>query len=264
MRFKLHPGKGARLLQRSFIRVLGFSGKFCHSISLQADVTWVDNFQTISSSECACSSVYFFSCAALRVLLTPGAVPAVFCCRMGKDRTGVMSALVQRLCGIPRERIVRDYSLTEVRLCAVSREEIERGERDGKQCSVKPLYLKLFTLHSQTSLRVFHYYAGLHEGLPGGYEAGILWYRSWRIFCPVATKDDGKLLRLDRQHVSAQSSRSYIFRSRSCLSIKNLQLQNVYLFVCLFVYRYESVEGYMTSIGFTEEEQNRLKQILSE
>ena len=40
------------------------------------------------------------------------ALPAVFHCTAGKDRTGVMAMLILSLLGVPREHIVADYALT--------------------------------------------------------------------------------------------------------------------------------------------------------
>ncbi len=50
--------------------------------------------------------------AALRALVEPGTMPAVYFCMAGKDRTGVFSALVLGLLGVPDEEIVADYCLT--------------------------------------------------------------------------------------------------------------------------------------------------------
>jgi protein-tyrosine phosphatase len=49
---------------------------------------------------------------ALHVLAQPGALPAVFHCSAGKDRTGVVAALVLGFLRVPREVIVDDYTLS--------------------------------------------------------------------------------------------------------------------------------------------------------
>lgn len=51
-------------------------------------------------------------CRALEVLATPGALPAVFHCSAGKDRTGVLAALVLGFLGVPDEVIIEDYALS--------------------------------------------------------------------------------------------------------------------------------------------------------
>jgi len=50
--------------------------------------------------------------AALTVLANSDAQPAVFHCTAGKDRTGLLSALVLSLLGVPEETVVADYALS--------------------------------------------------------------------------------------------------------------------------------------------------------
>jgi protein-tyrosine phosphatase len=50
--------------------------------------------------------------AALRCLAAPGALPAIFHCAAGKDRTGVLAALLLAALGVDDELIVADYELT--------------------------------------------------------------------------------------------------------------------------------------------------------
>lgn len=49
---------------------------------------------------------------AVRILAEPGGLPAVFYCAVGKDRTGILAAVVLGLLGVPDTEIVRDYTLT--------------------------------------------------------------------------------------------------------------------------------------------------------
>ena len=49
---------------------------------------------------------------AVEQLSQPEALPAVFHCAAGKDRTGVLAMLVLGSIGVPREYIVADYALT--------------------------------------------------------------------------------------------------------------------------------------------------------
>ena len=49
---------------------------------------------------------------ALRELAEPGALPAVFFCMAGKDRTGVFAAMLLGLLRVPDADIVTDYALT--------------------------------------------------------------------------------------------------------------------------------------------------------
>jgi len=50
--------------------------------------------------------------AALSALAAPDALPAVFHCAAGKDRTGLLSAVVLSLLGVPDETVVADYALS--------------------------------------------------------------------------------------------------------------------------------------------------------
>ena len=48
----------------------------------------------------------------VRALLAPAGTPAAIGCAAGKDRTGVMTALLLAAVGVPRDVIVEDYRLT--------------------------------------------------------------------------------------------------------------------------------------------------------
>ncbi len=50
---------------------------------------------------------------ALDALGTEGSLPAVFHCSAGKDRTGVLAALILAFLGVPDETIIADYVLSE-------------------------------------------------------------------------------------------------------------------------------------------------------
>src|SRR5262249_40502205 len=52
-------------------------------------------------------------------LLADAEAPAVFHCAAGKDRTGVVSAIVLGLLGVPDEVIVADYAATRESLDAI-------------------------------------------------------------------------------------------------------------------------------------------------
>jgi len=55
----------------------------------------------------------------LRLLARPGATPALFHCAAGKDRTGVLAAILLEIAGVEPGEIVADYELTNLRLAAV-------------------------------------------------------------------------------------------------------------------------------------------------
>jgi protein-tyrosine phosphatase len=63
---------------------------------------------------------------AIQLLAEPKALPAVFHCAAGKDRTGLLAALILGSIGVPRELILADYALTAegmVRMLAWARTE---------------------------------------------------------------------------------------------------------------------------------------------
>jgi protein-tyrosine phosphatase len=53
---------------------------------------------------------------AFSVLAEPDALPAVFHCAVGKDRTGVLAALVLSALGVERDAVLADYDLTNAGL----------------------------------------------------------------------------------------------------------------------------------------------------
>jgi protein-tyrosine phosphatase len=54
--------------------------------------------------------------AAVRVLCRAAALPALLHCSAGKDRTGIVTALVLAVAGVPDEYIAADYALSSVYL----------------------------------------------------------------------------------------------------------------------------------------------------
>jgi protein-tyrosine phosphatase len=52
--------------------------------------------------------------AALTLIASAGSTPLVFHCAAGKDRTGLLAALLLSILGVPDEHIAADYSLTAV------------------------------------------------------------------------------------------------------------------------------------------------------
>ena len=70
--------------------------------------------------------------AALSVLAAPRALPAVVNCTAGKDRTGLIMALVLGLAGVSEETIVADYALSGACLAgAFSVDARRRAEEQG-------------------------------------------------------------------------------------------------------------------------------------
>jgi protein-tyrosine phosphatase len=71
-------------------------------------------------------------CLTLQLLGAPGGLPGVVHCTAGKDRTGVITALVLGLAGVPEETIIADYALSATYLSEPFREEVrQRVLADG-------------------------------------------------------------------------------------------------------------------------------------
>ena len=70
--------------------------------------------------------------AALQVLADPDALPAVFHCTAGKDRTGVLSAIVLSLLGVDEPTVVADYALSGAAMERL-RAKLIRKYPDGRE-----------------------------------------------------------------------------------------------------------------------------------
>ena len=110
----------------------------------------------------------------LEILAAPGSLPAVFHCTAGKDRTGVLSAIVLSLLGVDEPTVVADYALSGaamIRLRAKiivkypdSRETIENLT---DVFSAEPAQMEALLDHLQTTFgSVDAYVAGLGAGPP--------------------------------------------------------------------------------------------------
>jgi protein-tyrosine phosphatase len=75
--------------------------------------------------------------AALEMVADPRSYPLVFHCTAGKDRTGVLAALVLDLLGVRREVIVEDYMLTATRIELIIA-RLRRDPRFGQRLDQVP------------------------------------------------------------------------------------------------------------------------------
>jgi protein-tyrosine phosphatase len=63
-------------------------------------------------------------------LAEPDAMPAVFHCAVGKDRTGLVAALLLTSLGVDREAVLDDFELTDANLDQALRDELVRRMAD--------------------------------------------------------------------------------------------------------------------------------------
>ncbi|HEY4279705.1 MAG TPA: tyrosine-protein phosphatase [Conexibacter sp.] len=71
-----------------------------------------------------------------RLLARDDAYPAVFYCAAGKDRTGVMAALLLSAVGVREEEIVADYALSHERVQRIVARAAARGDADAHSAMV--------------------------------------------------------------------------------------------------------------------------------
>jgi protein-tyrosine phosphatase len=100
---------------------------------------------------------------ALTFLGDPANYPAVFHCAAGKDRTGVLAALVLDILGVERGVIVDDYALTATRLDPILIRQRSNPET-AQRMEVAP---QLFTAEAAT---MESFLDALHEQYGGGRE----------------------------------------------------------------------------------------------
>ena len=78
---------------------------------------------------------------AMEIISDPGNLPILFHCNAGKDRAGMLAALLLNLVGVADEDIIKDYALSE----AAMKKYLQRLDEDpltsGFQ-SKKPAYQK--------------------------------------------------------------------------------------------------------------------------
>src|SRR5436190_2005958 len=75
---------------------------------------------------------------ALHLLAEPGAVPLVFHCAAGKDRTGVVAALTLSLLGVSDDDIATDYSLSRLGMDRMSAWLRDTNPQWAEQMATQP------------------------------------------------------------------------------------------------------------------------------
>lgn len=68
---------------------------------------------------------------ALLVFADPQNYPIEIHCTQGKDRTGLVSALIMAIAGVPHDVIVNDYAKTQKGLAPIYDEMLEEVRRNG-------------------------------------------------------------------------------------------------------------------------------------
>jgi protein-tyrosine phosphatase len=106
---------------------------------------------------------------ALEVLAGPDALPAVFHCTAGKDRTGLLSAIVLSLLGVSEETVVADYALSQEAMGRL-KEKILRAYPDSE--AMLSTIQGVFSAEP-AKMRTLLSYLGEHYGTMARYVEGI-------------------------------------------------------------------------------------------
>jgi protein-tyrosine phosphatase len=122
--------------------------------------------------------------AALTLLSRKSAYPAVIHCAAGKDRTGVLIAIVLALCGVREETIVADYALSErampgLRKLLLARfgKAVERVANAGKIMGATPDDMKAFLSELRErfgSYEEYAHFAGVSDATIAELRASLL------------------------------------------------------------------------------------------
>jgi protein-tyrosine phosphatase len=103
--------------------------------------------------------------AALRHLAGQGALPAIFHCAAGKDRTGVLAALLLAGIGVDDEVVVADYALTAVAMVRMRRWYAEnQPEAAAAMAEVPSMF---FAAHPDAMLRTLDLVRATHGSIAG-------------------------------------------------------------------------------------------------
>ena len=107
---------------------------------------------------------------AVRVLAAPGAVPGVFHCAAGTDRTGILAAVVLGVLGVPDDVIAEDYALSQAAMVEFFEflkkrhpdKEEELLRREAQIESITPRVMRGLIEHVE---RTYHGFLGFADHL---------------------------------------------------------------------------------------------------
>jgi protein tyrosine/serine phosphatase len=110
-------------------------------------------------------------------LADPTSLPAVFHCTAGKDRTGMVAALVLEIVGVGADEIVADYALTDPRMPQIARRYVAPDLSETDDFELLPM------MRAQaSSMQQFL------DGLERGYGGATEWARANRVSDATLTR----------------------------------------------------------------------------
>jgi protein-tyrosine phosphatase len=103
--------------------------------------------------------------AALTPLADMENLPVIFHCTAGKDRTGIVVALLLHILGVPEETILADYTLSNVhfeQILSVTQRDIKRMASVGiTENEVRPI----MSVHARYLRGLFHFLRGQYGSI---------------------------------------------------------------------------------------------------
>ena len=90
--------------------------------------------------------------SALTLVGDPSSYPLVFHCSAGKDRTGVLAALVLDIVGVAHDVIVEDYVLTASRMDLILTRVLTAADAEARQAEIPQFLLRAEAATMETFL----------------------------------------------------------------------------------------------------------------
>jgi protein-tyrosine phosphatase len=103
--------------------------------------------------------------AAIRRLAVPGALPAIFHCAAGKDRTGILAALLLAGLGVDDDVIVADYGLTAAGIERMK--EWLQANRPDRAMALAEAPSVFLAAHPEAMQRTLESVRSAHGSVPG-------------------------------------------------------------------------------------------------
>ena len=100
------------------------------SLLSRAELTASDTSAVIEAAYRTMAFEQAPSYRALFLMIAAGQLPLVFNCSAGKDRTGIVAALILSVLGVPRETVIEDYLLSNANVARL-RTHLESDPRYG-------------------------------------------------------------------------------------------------------------------------------------
>jgi len=113
------------------------------------------------STETKLDRRHFFGNAAMTAVADAPSAPILVHCHAGKDRTGVVVALVLRLAGVSADAVADDYAISGVQLAEMlARDRVTALERGMDEVRAE----RIFTVRRETMMQTLDWVDSEHGG----------------------------------------------------------------------------------------------------